>query len=88
MCSACCGHLAAAPRGVGGTLLQAEEGKQECRRMLLSPNWLQSWLEGFLLEMLAQVAEEITHRVILRLVLRFLLCLGISGGCACNNCTL
>lgn len=37
MCSACCGHLAAAPRGVGGTLLQAEEGKQECRRMLFSP---------------------------------------------------
>lgn len=36
-CSACCGHLAAAPRGVGGTLLQAEEGKQECRRMLFSP---------------------------------------------------
>lgn len=37
MCSACCGHLAAAPRGVGGTVLRAEEGKQECRRILFSP---------------------------------------------------
>lgn len=80
--------VAAAPRGVGGTLLQAEEGKQECRRMLFSP----------------KLAPELAGRISFRnvgtscrgnhsrrkgwLTLRFLLGLGSSGQKVCNNCTL
>lgn len=86
-CPACCGHLAAAPRGVGGTVLQAEEGKQECRRMLFSPKLD---LELAVRISFGNVGTRRRGNHSQRkgwLTLRILLGLGSSGGCVCISCT-
>lgn len=86
-CPACCGHLAAAPRGVGGTVLQAEEGKQECRRMLFSPK-LDLELAGRISFGNVGTRRRGNHSQRKGwLTLRILLGLGSSGGCVCISCT-